>query len=60
MEVSDYVHAPAALSLEKETVVPIGEKAGWTRERLWIDLLMLYALCQFVRILIEYADYVTC
>lgn len=35
MEISDHVHAPAALSLEKETLLPFGENAGWTPEPLW-------------------------
>jgi hypothetical protein len=35
MEVSGQLHAPAALSPEKEPLVPIGEEAGWASEPFW-------------------------
>jgi hypothetical protein len=35
MEVSDQLHAPAALHPGKEPQVPTGEEAGWTPEPVW-------------------------
>jgi hypothetical protein len=32
MEVSGQLHAPAALSSDKETLLPIGQEAGWAPE----------------------------
>jgi hypothetical protein len=35
MEVSGQIHAPAALTLEKEFQVPIGLEAAWAPEPIW-------------------------
>jgi hypothetical protein len=35
MEVVGQIHAPAALSPEKEPPVPIGYEAGWASEPVW-------------------------
>jgi hypothetical protein len=35
MEVSGYLHAPAAVLLRKETPVSIGYEAGWASESVW-------------------------
>jgi hypothetical protein len=35
MEMSGQLHAPAALPLGKEPLVPIGQEAGWAPEPFW-------------------------
>jgi hypothetical protein len=35
MEVSEKLHAPAALSPGKEFLVSIGQEAGWAPEPVW-------------------------
>jgi len=35
MELSDQLHAPAALSPEKEPLLRIGKEAGWDPELVW-------------------------
>jgi hypothetical protein len=32
MEMSGQLHAPLALPLEKENLIPIGKEAGWVSE----------------------------
>jgi hypothetical protein len=36
MEMSGQLHAPAALSLGKDSLVPIGYEAGWVPEPFWM------------------------
>jgi hypothetical protein len=36
MEVTGQFHALLAIPLEKESLVPIGEEAGWSLELVWM------------------------
>ena len=38
MDVNDWLHAPVALTPDKETSVPIAQKAGWVPGIFWILL----------------------
>jgi len=35
MEVRGQLHVPAALTLEKQSLIPIGQEAGWDQEAVW-------------------------
>jgi len=47
MGVSIQLHAPAALPLGKEPLIPIDEIAGWAQELLWTSIFMFDILTYF-------------